>query len=90
MKKIVIPLLLFCLFLQGCEKTTWDAYYYPDGTMVESTWVVQKGFATKEACFDFIDRQIVKNPGKINDYECGKNCKYKEEYGMDVCETTEK
>ena len=92
MKKVLF--ILTMLILSGCSQTSWTAFYYPDGTAVESTWKQQAGFETKAQCLDWIDAEITEdksnNDDRVFDYECGKNCRFRDEYQLNVCETTEK
>lgn len=83
---------IFCVvFLSACTvNKTWNGYYYPDKNNIgdKSKWVIQEGFTTLDYCRDWVN-----NISKGNDnfdYECGYNCTYRENYGMNVCEKTEK
>lgn len=84
---IIIGLVWFFFFRQS---NTWDGFYYPnEGNLTYSIQSPQ--FKTLEECRDWVDEQIqTYNPsGYGYDYECGKNCKYKDGLTVQVCETTE-
>lgn len=86
MKKFLVVLML--IFLCGCSlKDSWTAFYYPNLDNL-SVYEMSPDLDSLEECRDWIDDIASYN---INyDYECGKNCKYKKDYGMYVCEVTEK
>jgi len=94
MKKIVIEciLLLFIVIsLSACSiNKTWTGYYYPDKNNIgdETAWIIQSGFKNIDDCRDWVDETAKNN--RNYDYECGYNCSYRQKYGMDVCEKTEK
>lgn len=89
--RLIITTLLTVLLLNACSsKESWTGYYYPDKNNIgdESTWVIQNGFNTIEACRGWVNSSAGNNTNF--DYECGYNCEYKSSYEMTVCERTEK
>jgi len=76
---------VFSLF----QSDTYQPVYYPDYTnLTEYTYgpIVN----SLEQCRDWIDSEAVRRnqTGNEFDYECGKNCKYDPDWGLEVCEET--
>lgn len=71
---------------------TWTAFYYPDIRQIsdETTWSVQPGLETLDACLDWVTNRMLASHDRDFDYECGYNCRYDEDFKTTVCERTEK
>ena len=86
-----IALIGIILTLTACTpNNNWTGYYYPDKDNIgdESQWIIQPGFETIEDCADWV-LDVAENNTNY-DYECGYNCTYRKELGVNVCETTER
>ncbi len=71
------------------KKDTWKGFYYPDAGNL--TYDIESPvYESLEECRSWVNQQVAKyNPsGSGYDYECGKNCKLKEELSVLVCEET--
>lgn len=79
------------LVLSGCSTATsndWTGFYYPDKDNIgdESTWVIQPGLSSLEACRNWIDGKAGSNSNF--DYECGNKCRFDDSYKMTICKET--
>ena len=76
--------------LELWKKDNFVAIYYPNvNDLSKEIKIGQLG--SIEECRSWIDNQkSLRGYKGGDDYECGKNCKYKSEYEMYVCETTER
>jgi len=76
--------------MEAEDSDIWNGFYYPnEGNLTYS--IPSPQFKTLDECRDWVDEQVQKyNPsGYGYDYECGKNCEYKDSFTMQICETTE-
>lgn len=84
-KSILIYISIF--FLYGCADN-WQATVYPnkgDLTNYKHLGKFPSLGECRDASIGYLKDIHALNSG---DYECGKNCKYKDEYDMYVCEET--
>lgn len=101
MKKILIIILIIFgvryLYLNQVKKEGWTGFFYPNAEDLSRWTESDKLFDSIDSCRGWVDTQlnvyVINNPGtdirKVNyDYECGLNCKFKSEYGLNVCEKT--
>jgi|TARA_B110000908_G_C10007584_1_gene337026 hypothetical protein len=92
MKNIVITtLMLFSLSivtLISCSNTdTWTGWVYPDESNLFDSRMIGN-FSSLEGCRISAQSEIKSNNWINADYECGLNCKYNEEIGVNVCKET--
>lgn len=81
---IIIAVVLYFAYNKG---DTWAAFYYPNG--VSGIDIRNTGFKSKNECLDWIDEISLRyNNPEGSDYECGKNCKLKDD--LYICDTTER
>ena len=82
--------LLPLIFLAGCEADKWEGWVYPDRSNLAVD--VQIGeFDSLEACRASAQNLMVRSGWQNSgDYECGLNCEYDSNYGLSVCEKTER
>lgn len=88
MKKIKIILFITALFVSACSlKNNWQGVYYPDGCLVcDEKYIFSPIFNNYDECQRWaIDIQNKRN-NPNDQYECGKNCKYKD--GIQICDET--
>ncbi len=77
--------------LSGCSgDNEWTGVYYKNKDNIgdPSTWVVQPGLKSVEACRDWVDQIAGVNTNF--DYECGYKCRDDKQYGLMVCKETVK
>jgi len=102
MKSIVLALM--CLVLVGCccenntqrrgiFEDTWIGFYYPNSNNL--TVHEQSGLLnSKEDCLRWVNNkkyEMNRSGFRMDDYECGKNCRQRSNYGgLYICETTER
>ena len=82
--------LLFLIFLAGCSADRWEGWVYPNRD--DLTVDVQIGeFDSLESCRASA-RNLMAQSGwqEPGDYECGLNCEFNSDYGLSVCEKTER
>jgi hypothetical protein len=84
MKKTMLT--LTALLLTGCNDK-WAGFVYPTASLV--THVNSGSYDSFEDCQTAsISMLRTMDAQAAGSYECGKNCKFQEEYGMQVCEET--
>lgn len=71
------------------KPATYTAYFYPSPTNLEISQQ-QGGLESLDACRSWINSQVAIDYDGNYDYECGKNCTYREGLSVAVCETTER
>ena len=54
----------------------------------ESTWIIQPGLESLDACRTWAKLTVIKRGDRSPDYECGYKCKYNEDLGLSVCKET--
>jgi hypothetical protein len=82
---LVIGLFWFFFFRQA---DTWKGFYYPNKEDLTAD-IQSPIFDTLDQCREWVNTQVYKhNPNGGYDYECGKNCRFKSEYGVEVCKET--
>lgn len=81
-------LVIFLFGLMACSDK-WTGFYYPYKSNL-SRHIKSPEFKSLEECRAWVSDQIYTyNPsGENYDYECGKNCKYSDEYHMQTCKET--
>ena len=80
------------LILLACgERDTWEGFVYPDRGDLTSH-VSLGAFQSLEACrIAALNKLAELRAEEGGDYECGKNCEYKDGMGdLRVCEATER
>lgn len=82
---ITILLLIGAYFLFK-EKEIWTGYFYPTAENLD-IFRTSPQFKTLEECRDWAQSQTG-YPNQTWDYECGLNCEFKAEYGLNVCKET--
>ena len=86
MKKIFILFIL--LVLTSCiQSKDWDAFVYPNGTMIESTWKIQKWFSSLEECRKWALSNLWNSSEA--DYECWYKCRAWSMW-LNICKKTER
>ena len=74
------------------DQDTWQGFYYPKGVSFATdpgdvdTFVNGPIFDKREQCLSWGREKIRSNP--VADFECGKNCSYREGIGETICEET--
>ena len=87
MKKNILFWFLL-LFLVSCSNSKdWDAFVYPNWTMVESTWKIKKWFFSLEECRNWAIWNMWNASNA--DYECWYKCR-PSTYGLNICKKTVK
>lgn len=85
---VVVGSIIYLAFSGSGE--SWQGFYYPRGIDQATdpndskTFVMGPVFATKEACLAWGRSKVAGKPG--SNFECGKNCTFREEIGETVCE----
>jgi hypothetical protein len=89
MNKLLL-LLPTILFGAGCLSSEYMGFYYPNAD--DLTYDIQGGpFKSLDECRDWVDGQMqVYNPtgSRIDDYECGLNCRFDKEWDGYICKET--
>jgi hypothetical protein len=87
-KKIFLFMLVQSVLLCACT-SEWTGYYYPNKNNLSRS-IESPTFKSLDECRRWVNSQIYTyNPsGENYDYECGKNCKYNSDYGVNVCAET--
>lgn len=86
---LIAVVLLGYLFVIRSQ-TTWQGFYYPEGVVLATdpddtnTFVAGPVFTTKGQCLSWGRDKVRSNPDA--DFECGKNCSYREGIGETICE----
>ena len=92
MKGIITLIIIVGLIYFGYNlffKESWQGFYYPNGCLVcEDSYIFSPIFSSKEECLDWADKLLMKRNNPNDLYECGKNCKWKEEFNGYLCEET--
>lgn len=90
MKKSLLLIFFAMIILAGCSSKNWTGFYYPDANNIgdESTWIIEPWFSSLDECRNWVDDMIWNNTNY--DYECGYKCRYKSDYGVNVCKETVK
>lgn len=80
---------LASLSLASCQfGDRWDAWVYPDGENLNES-VTLHGFTSFKQCQAAAINEIRKLDAPDSaDFECGKNCKWRETWRINVCEVT--
>lgn len=88
---IIVSLFLGYVFVTK-DYEIWQGFYYPKGVVFANdpndtdTFVHGPVFETKEQCLSW-GRDKIRN-NLVADFECGKDCSYREAIGETVCEET--
>lgn len=101
MKKLIILILIIFvgryLYINHFKKEEWTGFFYPNAEDLSEWTESSEVFKDIESCRDWVlyQRNIAhsKNPEfydnfGYSDYECGLNCEFRAEYGLNVCEKT--
>ena len=84
-----IILLIGWFIFQPFKSSEYTGYFYYDMADNDNYWS-QSGLKDIDACRSWINSQIPRDYDGRYDYECGKNCTYREDYKSVVCKTTER
>ena len=91
--KIKTPFIIFAFSLislgAGCSKDAWRGFYYPDRSDLTRDFR-SDNLNSLEECREWVDekRASLRILEGEDDYECGRNCKYKSDWDMYICEET--
>lgn len=81
-------LLVLVSSVLGCEsqlEDRWQGFGYPDRSDLRTS--IRLGeFASLNACRSTASAFLARNPD--GDYECGRNCRFEEKYGLYICDET--
>lgn len=101
MKKIIVLILVVFvgryLYINHLKKEEWTGFFYPNAEDLSEWTESDRLLDSIDSCRDWVDTQlniyVINNPGtnikEVNyDYECGLNCKFRANYGFNVCEET--
>ena len=81
--------MLTCITLISCSSSDmWSGWVYPNKDSLSNYRSIGKSFSSLESCRNEAMRIIRANKWSNADYECGLNCKYDEEIGVNVCKET--
>lgn len=83
---LIIGWLFFGLFKPA---PVYTGYFYYDTSDLGKHWT-QSDLSSMDACRSWVNTQIAHDFDGDYDYECGRNCKYRPEMSIAVCETTER
>ena len=85
MRKLLV-LFTAVLFLTGCSYgTSWHGYFYPNPNDLQN-YISSPVFTSKDQCESWVAQQARQDTDGSYDYECGKNCRYREDLRIEVCE----
>lgn len=89
-KKILISIVVIIVIYFGYSllfsKDTYRGIYYPNGCLICNNYIVSSDLNSAEDCVRWAEG-LKSSSGNPNDtWECGKNCKWKNE--LSVCEET--
>jgi len=86
-----IACFLSVFIFSGCGKDTWTGVYYPDGCLIcDNDYIYSPPYDSLDGCRKWINttRNSRLDKEESYDYECGKNCKSPDDYGIMVCKET--
>jgi len=83
----IIGAMIMLLIGQFPIRETWQGVYYPNGCLAcDEDYIFSPVFKTKEECLNWANRIKTRRNNESDLYECGKNCKWKDE--LMVCKET--
>lgn len=88
--KIVYAIILMAILFGGWKllsptRQTWTAFYYPESSD-KSLRIVSLEMEQLGQCYDWIEKKQSSRQDEDSAFECGKNCKFNEEWREYVCE----
>ena len=86
---VILIIIGFAAYSVFFKPDVWIGFYYPnESDLTKNTQSSE--LASIEECRNWVDTQVqAYNPtGEGYDYECGRKCKFKNDWGMYVCKET--
>ena len=91
--KIIIGLLMIGLVVWlawgALHPKSYTGFFYYNTNNLSQYWK-QDGLKDLDACRGWVNMQITRDNDGVYDYECGRNCTFRQAYTAVVCEKTER